>query len=161
MSEESRTSPDDVFINCPFDAQYRPIFEALVFAIFICEFRPRSALELDDASLPRIEKLYAIVKSCRYGIPDLSRTELDPVNGLPRFNMPLELGVFRGAKRFGDESQKHKRCLILDVEKYRYQKFASDLSGMDIYAHGDNVKQALACVREAPIGRRKRGKKRT
>lgn len=132
------------------------MFEALVFTVLACEFRPRSALELEDASLPRIEKLYAIVESCRYGIHDLSRTELDPVNRLPRFNMPLELGVFLGAKKFGDESQKQKRCLILDVERYRYQKFVSDLSGMDISCHGNDVDQIIASARNwlANVSRR-------
>lgn len=150
------TSPDDVFINCPFDTAYRPIFEALVFAIFVCEFRPRSALELDDASVPRIEKLYAIIEACRYGIHDLSRTELDSVTGLPRFNMPLELGIFLGAKKFGDDDQRQKRCLIFDIEKYRYQKFVSDLSGMDIYSHGGNADEAIARARDwlANVSRR-------
>jgi hypothetical protein len=156
VTDESRTSASDVFVNCPFDAKYKPIFEALVFTIFVCEFRPRSALELDDASLPRIEKLYAIVESCRYAIHDLSRTELDPENHLPRFNMPLELGIFLGAKKFGDESQRQKRCLILDVDRYRYQKFVSDLAGMDIYSHGDNANQAITCARDwlANVSRR-------
>ena len=39
-----------VFINCPFDAQYKPLFEAIVFAIHACGLRPRCALEIDDAS---------------------------------------------------------------------------------------------------------------
>jgi hypothetical protein len=29
----------NVFINCPFDEQYKPLFEALVFAVFDCGFR--------------------------------------------------------------------------------------------------------------------------
>jgi hypothetical protein len=38
---------------------------------------------------------------------------------LPRFNMPLELGVFL-ARRYGDMAQK-RAALILDIEQYRYQ----------------------------------------
>jgi len=34
-----------VFINCPFDNQYWPLFEALVFTVIACEFEPRCALE--------------------------------------------------------------------------------------------------------------------
>ncbi len=48
---------------------------------------------------------------------------------LPRFNMPLELGIFLGAKRFGSQKQKQKNGLILDREKYRYQSFCSDIAG--------------------------------
>ena len=128
-------SPDDVFINCPFDLEYNPTFRALVFAIYACGFRPRSALELDDGGQTRIEKLFNLIDACRYGIHDLSRTELDAKHGLPRFNMPFELGIFLGAKRFG-AGQKAKRALILDIDRYRYQKFISDLAGMDIHEHG-------------------------
>ena len=93
----------------------------MIFAIYACGFQPRSARELDDGAQTRIDKLYSIIEQCRYGVHDLSRTELDAENNLPRFNMPLELGIFLGAKRYGDESQKDKRALILDIEQYRYQ----------------------------------------
>ncbi|MGB3930858.1 MAG: hypothetical protein WBL20_18080 [Sphingobium sp.] len=140
-----RLSTDDVFINCPFDPDFKPIFQALIFTIFACGFRPRSARELDDGGQTRIEKLYGLIQECRYGIHDLSRTELDDKNQLPRFNMPLELGLFLGAKRYGDVAQRDKRLLILDIERFRYQKFISDLAGMDIHEHGG---KAEAAVRE-------------
>ncbi|CAN7633997.1 hypothetical protein [Mesorhizobium sp. LjRoot246] len=125
----------DVFINCPFDVAFAPSFHALVFGVLACGFRARCAREMDDGAETRIDKLYRIVEESRYGVHDLSRTELDPINNLPRFNMPLELGLFLGAKRYGDDEQKKKRCLILDVAQYRYQQFISDLAGMDITAH--------------------------
>ncbi len=102
---------------------------------------------MDDATQTRIDKLYGIVEQSRFGIHDLSRTELDTVNSLPRFNMPLELGLFLGAKRYGDEAQKKKRCLILDTEEYRYQKFISDLAGMDITAHQGDARNMVECTR--------------
>lgn len=61
--------------------------------------------------------------------------------------MPLELGVFLGAKRYGDQRQRAKSCLILERERYRYQKFCSDLSGQDIRAHGNRVETAIAATR--------------
>lgn len=76
---------NDVFINCPFDAEYRPLFEAMVFAIHACGFIARSAVEMDDGSWSRIDKLAEIIGHCRLGIHDISRTELDPVSALPRF----------------------------------------------------------------------------
>lgn len=137
----------DVFINCPFDNDFKPSFEALVFAVIGCGFRARCAKEMDDGAETRIDKLYRIIDECRYGIHDLSRTELDGVNQLPRFNMPLELGLFLGAKRVGDETQKSKRCLVLDVEQYRYQMFISDLAGIDITAHAGQSRRIVAIVR--------------
>ncbi len=149
-------SADDVFINCPFDAAFAATFRALIFAILVCGFRPRSAREIDDGGQTRIDKIYDLIAACRYGIHDLSRTELDPDSNLPRFNMPLELGLFLGAKRYGGTQQKAKRVLILDVEQYRYQRFISDLAGMDIHEHGGDAKRALGEVRDwlANVSRR-------
>lgn len=139
--------PEGVFINVPFDPQYRKLFHALVFTVHECGFVARGALEEDDGSQSRMEKLYNIIRDCPLGIHDLSRTTLDSVNRLPRFNMPLELGMFLGAKRYGDARQRRKSCLILERERYRYQKFCSDISGQDIRAHGNKAEVAIGAVR--------------
>lgn len=111
---------------------------------------------MDDATETRLDKLYRIIEECRYGVHDLSRTELDPVHELPRFNMPLELGIFLAAKRFGPKVQHAKRCLILDVEQYRFQRFISDLAGMDVQPHGGVVDRAVEQTRNwlATVSRR-------
>lgn len=101
---------DQAFIHCPFDGEYRPMFEALVFAVYDCGFVARCALELEDGSQVRIDKIEQIIGDCRLGIHDISRTELDGTWSLPRFNMPLELGLFLGAKRYGTGSQRRKLC---------------------------------------------------
>lgn len=88
--------------------------EALVFAIHDCGYIARSALEAEDSAEVRMDKIAKIIKDCRYGIHDISRTEVAADTGLPRFNMPLELG------------------LILDRARYRYQQFCSDIAGQDI-----------------------------
>lgn len=153
---DKKLSANDVFINCPFDGEYAETFKALIFTIFACGFRPRSARELDDGGQTRIEKLYNLINECRYGIHDISRTELDPINGLPRFNMPLELGIFLGAKKFGDKDQKLKRLLVLDKEQYRYQMFISDLAGVDIKHHTAVPQNAIRATRDwlANVSRR-------
>jgi hypothetical protein len=138
---------DNVFINCPFTDDYREPFRALVFAVADCGFIPRSALEKSDSSETRIEKLYRIIGECRYGIHDISITELDPDHNLPRFNMPLELGIFLGARRFGSPAQSRKACLILDRSRYRYQIFCSDLAGQDPKAHNGTSQGVVKCVR--------------
>ena len=146
-----------VFLNCPFDDGYRSIYEAVIFAVLSCGFVVRCAREREDSSEPRISKILEIIRASQYGIHDISRVNLDSVNGLPRFNMPLELGLFLGAKGFGDGRQKNKHCLILDTEEYRYQKFVSDIAGQDIRPHGDNPGKAVAATRNwlATISRRK------
>jgi hypothetical protein len=62
--------------------------------------------------------------------------------------MPLELGLFLGAKRFGTGRQQAKNCLVMDVERYRYQKFISDIAGQDIAVHGGKPARAIRIVRD-------------
>lgn len=143
----ARLAPN-VFINCAFDEGFAPGFQALVFAVIGCGFNVRCAREMSDASETRIDKLYRIIEQSPFSIHDLSRTELDKEHGLPRFNMPLELGIFLGAKRFGDEANSRKKCLVLDVEPYRFQKFVSDLAGMDITDHGGDPRRMVGRVRD-------------
>jgi hypothetical protein len=145
--DPNRAYERSVFINCPFDADYGPIFEAIVFAVMDCEFEPRCAREANDSSVARIDKIERIIEECRLGIHDISRTEPDKSTGLPRFNMPLELGLFLGAKRYGDGHQKTKKCLVLDSKPYRYQLFCSDISGQDIEYHEVDPARTITIVR--------------
>lgn len=85
-----------VFINCPFDERYWAIFEAIVFTIVACGFKPRCSLENLDSGALRIEKLRQLIASCGLGIHDLSRVELDPASRLPRFNGDLLFMDFVG-----------------------------------------------------------------
>lgn len=128
---------DSIFINCPFDIDYHPLLRAIVYTIYRCGFLPQTALNEDNALQNRLSKIEKCIENCRYGIHDISRTEKSP-NGLPRFNMPFELGVFFGAKRFGNKHQKNKNAIIFDKERYRYQQYISDLNGVDIKAHNND-----------------------
>ena len=47
-----------VFINAPFDHSHWDLFHAMVFTVMDCGFEPRCALESDDGSQVRIEKLF-------------------------------------------------------------------------------------------------------
>lgn len=138
---------DSVFINCPFDTEYGALLDAIVFAVQDCGFVARCALEIQDTSETRLSKILGLINKCKFGIHDISRTELDPANALPRFNMPLELGLFLGAKAFGTGRNKLKICLVLDTESYRYQKFCSDIAGQDPAAHGGDPATAIVVVR--------------
>jgi hypothetical protein len=142
----------NVFINCPFDSEYQPIFEAIVFAIQACGFIARCAKESNDTNDIRIGKILALVNESKYAIHDLSRVEYSTsVLGdeqLPRFNMPLELGIFLGCMTFGVSHHKTKQYLILEKEAFRFKKFLSDLSGQDIKYHNNTPEKALGEVRD-------------
>ena len=62
--------------------------------------------------------------------------------------MPLELGMFLGAKEYGTGRQREKICLVLDRNPHRYQKFCSDIAGQDISAHNRKVDVAIRVVRD-------------
>jgi hypothetical protein len=139
----------NVFINCPFDAEFEPLFHPIVFAVIQCGHTVRCALESDDTGATRIDRIYHLIEACRFGIHDISRIEHDIVNNLPRFNMPFELGLFLGARRFGGaKSQRDKQCLVLEAERYRYQKYLSDIAGQDIRQHDNDPAKAVGAVRD-------------
>ncbi|MCC6589973.1 MAG: hypothetical protein IT168_24985 [Bryobacterales bacterium] len=123
------------------------MLEALVFSVYDLGFVPRCALEEDDSSELRLSKIERIIEECQYGIHDLSAVALDQTTNLPRFNMPLELGLFLGCRRFGSDVHRKKRCVILDTDRFRYRSFISDISGQDIHAHGGDPRQAIIEVR--------------
>jgi len=120
----------------------------LVFATYDCGFVARSALEVEDSGKSRVEKILNIIEQSKFGIHDISRAGLDRATGLARFNMPLELGFFLGAARYGSPKDREKCCLVLDRERYRYRDFCSDISGQDIRAHNDEPKDAIRAVRD-------------
>jgi len=139
---------DSVFVNVPFDRKYARLFDAIVFAVHDCGFAARSALEVEDSGQSRVAKILDIIEASKFGIHDISRAGIDRNTGLARFNMPLELGFFLGAKRYGSQRDREKRCLVLDRERFRYRNFCSDISGQDIRAHGDEPRNAIKAVRD-------------
>ena len=138
---------ENVFINCPFDDEYKPLFYAIVFAVNEMGFKARCAKDESNAGKGRIEKIQDLIAECKHSIHDISRVELDAVNNLPRFNMPLELGLDLGCKQYGKPYHKKKVVLVMDTEPYRYQKYISDLAGRDPMAHHDSVEEVINNVR--------------
>ena len=118
-----------------------------MFCVTACGFLPHCTLEETDAGEVRIDTIYKLIRQCNHGIHDISRTEVkgQPYE-LPRFNMPFELGIFLGAKKFGRYSGK-KRCLVMDRAPYRFKRFISDISGQDIKAHHNSPSAAIRQVR--------------
>ncbi len=142
MARSRRT----VFLNVPFDADYTPLFEALVFAVMACGFHVRCALEEDDSGDIRLDKLVRLIRDSSQSIHDLSRIELGD-NELPRFNMPFELGLAIGAKRFGGAPHKRDRIKIMVAEPYKLPAYLSDLGGNDPSAHRSSPSEVIRIVR--------------
>lgn len=134
----------NVFINCPFDKEYLPLFHAIVFTIHVLDFRARCSLEMDVGD-GRLARIVEIIGSCKYGLHDLSRIQQN--NKLPRFNMPFELGIDVGFRSSGQTRYRTKNHLIMDSHPYRYRQFISDLSGRGLKAHNNQPRKVIEVVR--------------
>lgn len=136
----------NVFINCPFDKDFKPLLKALVFEIIYLGFFPKLSQTLSSSSI-RVNQIKDLIKSCKFGIHDLSRSKALTIGELPRFNMPYELGLDIGALEYGNKKLKTKKILILETERYHYQKVISDIAGQDIENHNDDPKTLVTKVR--------------
>ncbi len=142
----SHKDEDLVFINCPFDENYTDLLRAIIFTVYKCNLFPVTALSEDNALENRLDKIIKLIKKCKYGIHDISRISLNH-NGYPRFNMPFELGIFFGASKFGNKTQKKKTALVFEEIKYSYQQTISDLNGIDTKAHSCSVEKIIREIR--------------
>jgi hypothetical protein len=137
LPRKPRARDEDVFINVPFDLEYREMYVALVAGLVGLGFRPRGVLEI----LPnkdRLARLREVIRECGSSVHDLSRVELS--DGYPRFNMPFELGLFAGSS---------DAFFLLDSEPHRLQRTLSDLNGRDPLIHSGKPRALLARLRDA------------
>lgn len=138
----------NVFVNCPFDDDFRQILLGIVFTIIYFGYTPRLALERADSAESRIEKILGLIEDSKFGIHDLSRIESTKTGEYYRMNMPFELGIDYGCQKLKGGKWQKKKILIMEKERYRFQKAISDLSGSDIKHHNDEVDKAILAVRD-------------
>ena len=136
-----------VFINCPFDEEFEPILQAVLFCTIYLGFTPRIATESGDSGAVRLEKIKTLIAESKYSIHDLSRIQARRRGEHFRLNMPFELGLDYGCRQFSGGEHRAKRILILEEKPYRYQAAISDLAGCDIQAHAGQFGTAVRKVR--------------
>lgn len=113
-----------------------------------CGYLPRCALDISDSGAARLEAIVKMIARCGLSIHDISRVELDSATGLPRFNMPLELGADLGLRLQGGPEQRRRRTLVLDSKAHQYDISLSDLSGMDVEVHENDPRRVVRRVRD-------------
>lgn len=121
------------FLNIPYDDAFQRLYLAYIAGITAFGLAPRATLEIPGGSR-RLDRIFGLIKSCRYSFHDLSRVQLDMRRpATPRFNMPFELGLV-----VAWEKQNHGQHVwfVLEAKKLRLQKSLSDLGGTDVYIHG-------------------------
>ena len=136
-----------VFINCPFDDDYLTLLRPLLFTIRFLGYTPRIASETFDSSENRIDKILSLIEDCQHSIHDLSRLKATAAGEYFRMNMPFELGIDYGLRHFGNPRFATKRFLILEAERYDFQKAISDLSGVDVRAHQNQPEKVVRAIR--------------
>lgn len=142
------TYDNSVFINCPFDETYHVLLQCMLFTVVTLGFQPRIALEATDAGVIRLEKIISLINESRYSIHDLSRIRSSKEGEYYRLNMPYELGIDFGCRRFSSEEKfASKRFLVLGGEHYEYMKALSDISGIDILYHDNEPINLVKSIR--------------
>lgn len=138
----------NIFVNCPFDKDYEPILQAILFCVLFLGFKPRIALESNDSSQNRLTKISRLIQESKYSIHDLSRSQATAVGQYYRLNMPFELGIDYGCKEYSKGPHNEKCLLVLEEVKFRYQAALSDLSGCDTEVHDGEFEKAIRVVRK-------------
>ena len=130
-----------VFLNVPFDFQYRLPFTALIAGLTALGFEPHCVLEVPSSGQNRLERIYRLIASCGASIHDLSRVTLSKPLRLPRFNMPFELGI-----AYALAQQQPHLFFVYEKKEYRLQASLSDFNGHDPHIHEGTQSGVLRCV---------------
>lgn len=136
----SPSTPDDkaVFVNCPFDPAYEPLFVSLVGTLIFLGQKPRCVLEVRETGDGRLARIFELIRACRISVHDLSR-----VGAPARFNMPFELGLACALKLA--ESSKYE-VFVMDAVDYRMDRTLSDYKGRDPLIHNNTCHGLIAAL---------------
>jgi hypothetical protein len=137
----------EVFINCPLDAAYLKLLRPLLFALIYLRQRPRTAIEDTRSDRNRLQKIIELMQECPVSIHDLSRVKSAASGEFSRMNMPFELGVDYGLLT-ASKKPLNKRFIVLEEERYSYQKALSDYSGFDILCHEGQPARLVKVIRD-------------
>jgi hypothetical protein len=147
-----RVQPNAVFLNIPYDDRFRRSYLAYIVGLAQLGLEPRATLGIPGGER-RLDRILALIQSCRYSIHDLSRVEMDRTPpSTPRFNMPCELGLTITWEKLNPDRH---TWFVFEAQRRRLQKSLSDLDGTDVNIHDGTVKGVMrelcnAFVRRGP-----------
>jgi hypothetical protein len=149
----SRVSPDAVSVNIPYDERFRRLYLAYIVDLTMLGLEPRAALGIPGGER-RLDRILALIQSCRYSIHDLSRVQLDRTPPCtPRFNMPFELGL---AVTWAKLNPRQHSWFVFESRVRRVQKSLSDLDGTDPNIHDGTVEGVMQEICNAFVRSRAR-----
>jgi hypothetical protein len=124
-----------VFLNYPFDEEFEPLAHAMHFAVVATGLIPTCARDVSAPDRLRLEMLVDIISNSRFSVHDFSRYRGEGEKNFARFNMPIEMGMSL-YYAFSTYQREHRCAFFVDTP-HDYQRFASDLAGLDP-KHHDN-----------------------
>jgi hypothetical protein len=137
---------DSAFLNIPYDPGYEDHFLAYITGVAAFGLDPRATLELTGGER-RLDRIFKLIKACRYSFHDLSFVKLDrKLPATPRFNMPFELGLVVGWQNASPSG--HER-FVFESSRHRLQKSLSDMNGTDPFIYGSSADGILREIRNA------------
>lgn len=128
---------NSIFINCPFDNEYKPMLRALLFVARFYGLEIKISLSNSDSKSNRLSRIIGLMKESKYSVHDLSRMMSKKKKEIFRMNMPFELGLDYGL--CGDE----KIFLIFEDEAYKMKKALSDINAWDVRPHNNEPEQLI------------------
>ena len=135
-----------VFLNIPYDKPFEKLYLAYIVGLVELGLTPRVTLGITHGTA-RIDRIFELLKSCRYSVHDLSRVEMDRrLPPTPQFNMPFELGLAFAWSRLTPAN--HDFFAFESINR-RAQKSLSDLSGTDFNIHDNEPKGIMRELRNA------------
>jgi hypothetical protein len=84
-----RKRVQSVFINVPYDRAFEDLYIAYVVGLTRLGLKVNAAISVPHQG--RLTAIIELIEASNFSIHDLSRVELS--RGVPRFNMPVELGL--------------------------------------------------------------------
>jgi len=136
----SRKRIESVFLNIPYDKEFEDLYVAYIVGLTQLGLRVNATLAVPNQG--RLEAIIGLIDESNFSIHDLSRIKSS--KGIPRFNMPLELGL---ALYRSHATKGRHRVYVFESKPYRTQKSTSDINGIDPQIHHGTARGVMAGLR--------------
>jgi hypothetical protein len=128
------------FLNIPYDDQFEALYLAYIVGLTQLGLNINATLAVPNQG--RLDRIVGLIEESDVSIHDLSRIELS--SGIPRFNMPLELGL--ALYRSHATNGRH-RVFVFEKKAYRMLHSTSDINGIDPQIHNGRPKGVMVGLR--------------
>ena len=133
-------SLESVFLNIPYDSPFEDLYTAYIVGLTQLGLNVTATLGFPNQD--RLEMIFQLIEKSGISIHDLSRIEAS--HGIPRFNMPLELGI----ALYRAKVSKGKHTVhVFESRRYRAQRSTSDINRIDPRIHHGTAKGVMAALR--------------